>query len=216
VTKLSDFTSNPQNLEKSFDAVNEIADTRPKDDLGAGVAVGPSPLRWIIDRTQVGTNGAPDRPDRPSTPISPSSSSATNTKAPVVSRVLHDAVFTAALDLEKRPTQRRRIILLLSNGEVVGENEHSQGETVTRLYRDGVQVYAVDPEHKIFNHMNLLNSYTRGTGGEVFDGNAIESMAIGLAQVVDQARNQYMIRYKSSNEVTGNRPVMRKIDVKIK
>jgi hypothetical protein len=103
----------------------------------------------------------------------------------------------------------------LSNGEVLGENEHSQGEVVTRLYRDGVQVYAVDPEHKIFNHMNLLGNYTRGTGGEVFAGDAIESMAIGLAQVVDQARNQYIIRYKSSNEVVGDRPVLRTIDVKI-
>jgi VWFA-related protein len=215
VTKLSDFTSNPQNLEKSFDAVKDIADTRPQQSE-PGVAVGPSPLRWIIDRSQVGTNGTPDRPDRPSTPLSPSSSTATNTKAPVVSRVLHDAVFTAAMDLEKRPTNRRRIILLVSNGEVAGDNEHAQGETVSRLYRDGVQVYAVDPEHKIFNHMTLLNSYTHGTGGEVFDGNSIESMASGLAQVVDQARNQYMIRYRSSNEVTGTRPVLRKIDVKIK
>jgi VWFA-related protein len=216
VTKLSDFTSNPQNLEKSFDAVKDIAETRPPSDPGSNVAVGPSPLRWIIDRAQVGTNGAPDRPDRPSTPLSPSSSTVTNTKAPTVSRVLHDAVFTAALDLEKRPSMRRKVILLVSNGEVLGENQHSPSEVVTRLYRDGVQVYAVDPEHKIFNHMNLLGSYTRGTGGEVFAGDVVEAMAIGLAQVVDQARNQYIIRYKSSNEVVGDRPVLRTIDVKIR
>ena len=216
VTRLTDFTSNPQNLEKSFDAVRDIAETRPPSELGSGVAVGPSPLRWIIDRAQVGTNGAPDRPDRPSTPISPKSGEATSTKAPLVSRVLHDAVYMAAVDLEKRPTNRRKIVLLLSNGDVTGENEHSVGETVGRLYRDGVQVFAVDPEHKVFNHMNLLGSYTRGTGGEVFDGNAIESMAAGLAQVVDQARNQYIIRYRSSNEITNNRPTLRKIDVKFK
>lgn len=215
VTKLSDYTSNPQNLEKSFDAIKEIADDKGEDGP-SNTAVGNSVARWIIDRTQVGTNGAPDRPDRPSSPISPKSGQSTNTKPPEVSRVLHDAIFNAEVDLEKRPENRRKIILLVSNGEVTGENEHSQSEVVTRLYRNGVQVYAVDPEHKIFNKMTLLNSYTRGTGGSVFDGAAIENMAISFAQVIEQARDQYMIGYVSSNEPKDGRPVLRNIDVKIK
>ncbi|HEY2384304.1 MAG TPA: VWA domain-containing protein [Terriglobia bacterium] len=215
VTKLSDYTSNPQNLEKSFDAIRQIADDKPQDSE-PGVAVGPSPLRWIIDRTQIGTNGAQGRPDRPSTPISPTSGNSTSMKAPEVSRVLHDAIFAAEVDLEKRPENRRKMILLVSNGEVTGENEHGQGEVVTRLYRNGIQVYAVDPEHKVFNHMTLLNSYTHGTGGAVFEGNAIENMAIAFAQVIEQARDQYMIGYVSNNEPTSNRPVLRNIDVKVK
>jgi VWFA-related protein len=216
VTKLSDFTSNPQNLEKAFDGIKDMAETRPADGT-PGVAVGPSSLRWLLNRTQVGTNGAPAPPDRPTGPLGPASSTGTTSnKAPTPSRVLHDAVFAAAAELEKRPVNRRKIILLVSNGQVEGDNQHSQGETVSRLYRDGVQVYAVDPEHKIFNHMNLLNSYTHQTGGEVFNGDSIEGMARGLAQVVDQARNQYMLGYYSNNEIADNKPVLRKIDVKVK
>ena len=41
-------------------------------------------------------------------------------------------------------------------------------------------------------------------------------MAIAFAQVVEQARDQYMLGYVSSNEVPGTRPVMRKIDVKVR
>jgi VWFA-related protein len=216
VTKLSDFTSNPQNLEKSFDAIKDMADARPQDSA-PGVAVGPSPLRWLLDRTQVGTAGAPAQPDHPAGPIGPAQSTGTTSnKAPTPSRVLHDAVFTAAAELEKRPSDRRRIILLVSNGQVEGDNEHSQRETVSRLDRDSVQVYAVDPEHKIFNHMTLLNNYTHETGGAVFDGSIVEGMARGFAQVVEQARDQYMLGYYSNNEIADNKPVLRSINVKIK
>jgi VWFA-related protein len=212
VTKLSDFTSNPQNLEKSFDAVRTIGESKPPDELGSNLAVGPSPLRWILDRTNIGTNGAPSDPRRPSpTPAPP-----TNAKNPdAVSRVLHDAVYAAAGDLEKRPTDRRKIIILVSNGVVAGTNEHPQSETATRLFRDGVQVYAIDPENKIFDHMNLLKSYTHATGGVVFDGASDQSMDRALGQVVEQARDQYMLGYVSTNEPSGDRPVLRKIDVKV-
>lgn len=215
VTKLSDFTSNPQNLEKSFDAVTQIADARPADEPLAGVGVGPSLLRGIINRTQIGTNGAPSSPERPSGPISPTSSTSQNTKPPVPSRVIHDALYAAVTDLEKRPSERRRIIILVSNGEVTGENEHAQGEVTSRLYRDGIQVFAVDPEYTIFNHMNLLNLYTSRTGGASFDGRVIDRMARGFAQVIEQARDQYRLGYYSNNEVPGDRPISRNIAVKV-
>jgi VWFA-related protein len=213
VTKMSDFTSNPQNLEKGFDAVKDIADSKPPDELGAGLAAGPSPLRWILDRTQIGTNGAPSDPRRPS----PNPAPTTNKKAPdSVSRVLHDAMYMAVADLEKRPPNRRKVIILISNGVVSGTNEHPQGDVNARLYRDGIQIFAIDPEHKIFDHMNLLNSYTHGTGGVVFDGASEQAMDRGLKQAVEQAREQYVIGYVSTNELSGDRPVLRKIDIKLK
>lgn len=212
VTKLSDFTSNPQNLEKSFDAVRTISESKPPDELGSSLAVGPSPLRWILDHSNIGTNGAPGNPTRPS----PNPAPPTSGKNPdAVSRVLHDAMYAAAGDLEKRPGTRRKIIILVSNGVVAGTNEHPQIETATRLYKDGVQVYAIDPEHKIFDHMNLLGSYTRTTGGAVFVGTSDQEMDRAMGQVIEQARDQYMLGYVSTNEPQNDRPVLRKIDVKV-
>jgi len=212
VTKLSDFTSNPQNLEKGFDTVRTIGESRPPDELGANLAVGPSSLRWLLDHTNIGTNGAPGNPTRPS----PTPAPATSGKNPdAVSRVLHDAIYNAAGDLEKRPGNRRRIIILVSNGVVAGSNEHPQSETATRLFRDGVEIYAIDPENKIFDHQNLLRSYTHGTGGAVFDGSSDQAMDRALGQVVEQARDRYMLGYVSTNEPTNDRPVLRKIDVRV-
>jgi VWFA-related protein len=211
VTKLSDFTTDTQPVAKSFDSVWQIADSKPADSEPNAV-IGPSPLRAILDRTQIGTSGPPQDVTRP-TPVAPKPS--TNSKPTEVSRVLHDAIFTAAVDLERRPASQRKIILLISSGQVSGTNQHPQGETAARLYADGIQFYAVGTEPQVFQHFSLLNSYSRATGGATFEGKNELSMANAFGQVVEQARDQYMLGYHSSNEVPGTRPVMRKIDVKV-
>jgi VWFA-related protein len=211
VTKLSDFTNNPQLLAKSFDSVRQIGESKPEGEE-VGKAMEPSALRWILDRTQIGSNGAPPNTTAPPTTPAPTSS---NRPEPV-SRVLHDAVFTAVVDLEKRPNNHRKILILISDGLVAGGNEHSQAEISTRLLRDGIQVYAVGTDPKLFEHMTVLNSYTRSTGGTVFEGGKEESMAASFGQLIDQARDQYVLGYLSNNELTGTRPVVRKIEVKVR
>ena len=114
VTRLSDFTSNSQIIEKSFAAVKQIAEARPAE-REIGAALGPRPVRWIFDRTQIGTIGAP--------PMAPTL--LTTTYRSAVSKVLHDAVYEAAVDLEKRPADQRKIVLLISDGQVAGHNDHT-------------------------------------------------------------------------------------------
>ncbi len=213
VTKLTDFTIDSQRLAESFAPVWDITDSKPADSE-PGAVVGPAPLRGILDRTQIGTNGPPQDVTRPTTPVAPKPS--TNSRPGEVSRVLYDAVFAAAMDLEKRPADHRKIILLISSGQVTGSNVHSSGETAARLFADGIQFYAIGTEPRIFQHFSLLNSYSRATGGATFEGGEERSMAIAFAQVVEQARDQYMLGYLSSNEVPGTRPVMRKIEVKVR
>jgi hypothetical protein len=64
--------------------------------------------------------------------------------------------------------------------------------------------------------MTALNAYARNTGGMVFNGSKEDSMAASFGQLVDQAREQYVLGYISNNELTGTRPVVRKIEVKIR
>ena len=212
VTKLSDFTNDPKKLEKSFDTVREIGESKAADSE-PDVVIGPSPLRWILDRTQIGAPGAPPDPSRP-TPSAPKPS--TNSRPTEVSRVLHDAIYTAAMDLEKRPTGRRKVLILISSGQVSGTNEHSQGETTARLFASGIQVYAVGTEPTFLQHFNQLNAYSHTSGGATFEGGNEEAMAASFGQIIEQARDQYMLGYVSSNEVVGDRPVLRKIEVKLK
>ena len=210
VTRLSDFTNNPQVITKSFEPIKQVAETKAQD-LDIGRAIEPSPLRWILDRTQIGTAGAPANPV--TTP--PTQMPSPTPQRQPVSVVLHDAVFTAVTDLEKRPNNRRKIIVLISDGLVVGTNEHTQPEISSHLLRDNVQVYGVGTDLKILEHMTALNAYARNTGGAVFDGSQEQSMAASFGQLVDQAREQYIIGYLSNNQ-PGNRPVVRKIEVKVR
>ena len=205
VTKLSDFTNNPQTIETSFDAVKQIVESKAAESE-TGAALGPSALRWILDRTQIGSIGAPLTATTPP--------AVTTTRPAPSSKVLHDAVFVAALDLEKRRTDHRKIVVLISDGQVAGNNEHSQRETNERLLRDGIQFYAVSTDLKMFEHLTVLNSYARGTGGAVFDGGTIEAMDESFAKLVEQARDQYVLGYISNNEVSGTTPVFRTIEVK--
>jgi VWFA-related protein len=207
VVKLSFFTNDPQTLEKSFDAVKQIAETKPAESA-PGTALGPSPLRWIFDRTQIGSIGAPPTPSTSRPPP------ASTTRPAASSKVLHDAVFAAALDLEKRPTDHRKIVVLISNGQVVGHNEHPRSETNERLLRNGIQFYAVSTDLKMFEHFTVLNSYARDTGGQVFDGGTTAAMDESFAKLVEQARDQYVLGYVSNNEISGTSPVFRKIGVK--
>jgi VWFA-related protein len=210
VTKLSDFTNNLQALERSFDPVKQIADAKPVD-REMGAELGPSPLRWIFDRTQIGSYGAPPMATK-SAASSPTI--ATATRPASSAKVLHDAIFAAALDLEKRRTNYRKIVVLISDGQVAGDNEHSQGDTIERLIRSGIQFYAVTADWKIFEHLTALNAYARDTGGAIFDGGTIEAMDESFGKLVERARDQYLLSYISNNEISGTRPIFRRIEVK--
>src|SRR5579884_1747724 len=56
VTKLSGFTKDMNAVQAGFDSIREIADNKAPD-CPKGTTMGPSSLRWILDHTQVGSNG---------------------------------------------------------------------------------------------------------------------------------------------------------------
>jgi Ca-activated chloride channel family protein len=207
-TKLSDFTKDLNTSEASLDAVRQIADTKSSE-CPRGTSLGPSPLRWALDRTQIGSNGAPSTPDR-ATPTQPN----TATRSTPSSRVLHDAVFAAATDLSKRTKDNRKILILISDGQVAGSNDHTEGEASEQLVRSGIQVYGVRTDTKIFEHMTALNSYGRSSGGAMFDGGSEDNMGLSMGKLVDRAHDQYVLGYVSDNEVSSGHPVFRKIEVK--
>jgi VWFA-related protein len=207
VKMLSDFSNKREDLERSFDAVKQIAESKPED-AGTGLALGPFPLRWILNRSQVGSNGAPPEANGPTGPAR-----LTTDKPAPITRALHDAVFTAASDLEKRPNNRPKIVILISDGQAFGGNIHSETETAALLMRDGIQLYALGTDLKLFEHRTALNPYAQKSGGAVFDGGNEASMAASFGQLIEQARAHYVLGYISNNEARG--PVLRKIEVKV-
>ena len=202
VFKLNDFTNDPVAIEKSFEIVNTIAENRPnKGTPGEPMAAASGLLKEILSRLKIGSNGKPSEgPAQPT--IVPGS------------RVLHDAVFEAALALEARPKDHRKIILLVSDGQVSGYT-HSMQETTERLLKSQIQVYAVGLDFSVLEgRFGVLSSYARATGGALYNSVTTNGIESAFNRITEQARNQYVLGYMSNNEVPGLEPVFRTIEVR--
>ena len=206
IWKLSDFTSDPKVIEKSFRELSKIAETRPAEGApGDGLATGPSWLTKILGQSSIGTNGAPvlvpTAADRP--------------KSPATSRVLHNALFEAATALKARPDSRRKIILLVSDGQVSGAgNTQTLDKNVAFLLENNIQVYSVATDYALREGaLGLLSVYGKATGGDVYSGGSAREMETAFSRITEQARNQYVLEYISSNEPRGLQPVMRELRV---
>jgi VWFA-related protein len=205
VWKLADFTHDQATIQKSFDVIAKIAETRPAQGEPGDMAVGPSWLRSIANLFSIGSNGppktVPSAADRP-------------TPAPT-SRVLHDAIYDAAVALRDRPKDRRKIIFIISDGQVSGRNAHSLEQNIDLLLKNEIQVYGVSAEFALVEGpLSVLNSYARATGGDVYGGGSTNSMETAFSRITEQARNQYVLHYASSNRPGGPMGVFRTIDVR--
>ena len=193
VTKLTDFTTDLAVLEA---ALKTLQDSKPS---ATRMVTGP------FASTVPVINGMPITP-------------AVQVGVPIPSSdptLLDDAIFTAAEDLASRDPDRRKMILVISDGRNRG-NTHSKDETIDRLLDRGIEVYAAVMDLKLFSgRLSVLDSYADATGGDtcfVRTQNALESC---YARSAAQARNQYVLGYVSNNDRPANTPLFRRIDVTV-
>jgi len=132
----------------------------------------------------------------------------------VPTRILNDAVFTAARDLERRAPEYRKIIITISDGQDAHDMVSAE-DVLARLVRDQIQFYGVTVSMPILGKLtSTLETYAQGTGGDVYSGRTENRMRKAFARITEQARRQYVFGYVSNNEVSGSGPVLRKIEVK--
>jgi len=222
VFQLSDFTTDHEKIEKSFDVVKTIAAKQP-----AHVAAGdPAPEAPAILRTILGLinfggyGGVIDNPSpgmagpvrKPTTETVPT----VRSKRVVPSRALFDAIYDAAKALETRTDGRRRIIFIVSDGQVTADkNTHNFAEITDLLLRDNIELYSVNTDtDPIDRKLGVLDALARATGGDEYRGLKTASMESAFSRITEQARNQYVLGYHSTNEVKGGLPTVRIIEVK--
>lgn len=125
-----------------------------------------------------------------------------------VSRVLNDAVLEAALDLSRRPSDRRKILFVISDGRETGSSA-SYAEVLKVLLTRQIAVYgmgvgsAAIPGYSQLEKVripgtgygNILPKYASATGGQVFDEFTQDAIEQTYARVTEEARNQYTIGY---------------------
>lgn len=198
VTRDLDFSSNPEHIEAAMQRLREL-----KPDQNPALAA-----NWRGPFANLGPviNGVPVLP--PSLTGPPYTAPA---KPPA--KVLNDAIFTAAADLGKREHNRRKMIIVISDGLNSG-NEHSFDDVSRLLTQTGVEVYAIGLDQPFpYDKVSVLDDYAKLTGGDTYFVKSLQHLEKAYMTATEQARNQYVIGYVSNKEVTSGGPAFRAITV---
>jgi VWFA-related protein len=199
VTKVLDFSGNTEVLQA---AIDKLRDIQPRT-----VTTDPSIARGPFSVPGPVINGMPVVP--------PAALGVINPVPPKPSNVLNDAIFAAASDLAKRERNRRKMVLVISDGQNTG-NDHSFDETTKSLLETGIEVYGVGVDQPFpYNVKSVLDDYAKTTGGDAYFVSSIQGIERSYADATEEARNQYVLAYISNNEIQGEGPVFRDIQVKI-
>ena len=199
---------NSVNKEHDFSAVNERYSKSIKQMKKQGQPAGAPVAGGPLGQSGPSTNGKPVDPNVPHGGVYVQYREA---------HVLNDAILAAALDLAKRPKDRRKLIFVISDGKEVGSHANFP-QVLKVLLSNSISVYGVavgesampiiDKIEKInapgSGHANLLPRYTSKTGGDVlaeFDRSAIET---AYAHVTSEARNQYTLGYNAKSGAPSN------------
>ena len=113
-------------------------------------------------------------------------------------KALDDAVFNAAQLLHDRPRSRRKVILLISDGQNGGKkvNSMTYDSVVKTLLHDNIAVYSVAVASAFLERkFSRLVDYAHDSGGEVFFAAKRETLEELYSRISEEARNQYTIAY---------------------
>lgn len=132
--------------------------------------------------------------------------------------VLNDAILRAALDLSKRDRNRRKVILVISDGKDLG-SQAGYREVLKVLETHSIQVKAVVlgsgalPVYKQIERIHLpgqgysdiLPKYSSATGGgQVFKELTRNTIEEAYAEITSEARNQYTLGYPTKPTTGGS------------
>ena len=136
---------------------------------------------------------SPTMNGQPSNPVSVAQAS---NRVGMTTKHINDAVFQAAMLLRARDTQRRKMVILVSDGTNAKNNTHSYEETLRLLLSSNISVYSVGVDSAtILRGTTLLSRYAHSTGGDVYYALRPATLPQFYARVTEQARHQYTLGY---------------------
>jgi VWFA-related protein len=157
----------------------------------------------------------PQGPTVNNMPVDPNSAMVA-TSSQQESHVLNDALLKAALDLSKRPRERRKVIFIISDGREYHSNA-SYRDVLKVLLSNNIMVYAIgvggsaipvyNKVEKLhlprFGYSDILPKYANATGGEVFNELTRTGLEDAYSRLMGDARNQYTLGYVSHEPAVG-------------
>ena len=112
-------------------------------------------------------------------------------------KALDDAVFAAAQLLRDRGRDRRKVILLISDG-INGRqfNHHSYEDTLSALLSDNISVYVLAVGRNSFHSkLAFLRNYANDSGGDIYYATRSDQMEKLYSRITEQARHEYTLAY---------------------
>lgn len=109
---------------------------------------------------------------------------------------LDDALHAAAETLRARDRQRRKVVILVSDGVDARNNTYNYDQTVAMLLSSDVSVFAIGTDAALLRRgASPLSRYARATGGDTYFVNSVSSLSRAYSQVAEEARHQYTLGY---------------------
>jgi VWFA-related protein len=110
---------------------------------------------------------------------------------------MDDALYSSVELLQNRGADRRKVILIISDGLNEPKlNHHTHDEVTESLLRNNVSVYSLavgaDGPKRQFS---MLADYAGATGGDIFYAKKSSTMESLYSKISEQARHDYTVAY---------------------
>jgi len=127
---------------------------------------------------------------------------------------IDDAIFAASLELRTRSKDRRKVIIVISNGQNAPGNRNSSESTLEALLRSEIVVYGIGQGTGLLYRKNTLTKYADFTGGAIFYPVKASGFSETYQRIAQMARNQYVLGFVPNVEV--EKVTYRQIEVRLK
>lgn len=117
--------------------------------------------------------------------------------------VLNDAIFKAAVELQKRP-EKRKAIIVLSDGEDT-QSVHSADKALKAALAANTLIYTIDMsaddpgDRKRLLNQGVLRNFAEKTGGTFVPTPGGLALREAFGRIVDELGTQYTLTYQPSN-----------------
>lgn len=108
---------------------------------------------------------------------------------------IDDAIHAAATLLRGRERERRKMIVIISDGINARNNTYSYNDTLKLLLTNDISVYVIGVDQAFYKRGKGLSRYAQATGGDVYKAPNASILSKLCAQASEQARHQYTIGY---------------------
>jgi VWFA-related protein len=117
---------------------------------------------------------------------------------PAPGKRLRDALYSATQRLKNEPRERRRMVLVVSDGVNGSDNDLSYRQVLAALQRSDVSVFAVSfglGTGRILRRADLLARVAHDSGGDIAYVQRRPSLEAAYARLADESRNAYVLGF---------------------